>query len=100
MAEIMTDSQLKEREFDNRQNNRLSQDSKAVVRLVELFANGTVSSKSEPKAVWLSVPTFQIHKLNNFRTCFNNIRKDYLTDKISGNFTVFSVFIFLQLIKN
>ena len=84
MSQLPSEKQMKEHEFNSRQNSRLTRDSQAVVKLIEGFANGSISTSSEPKTVWTSDPVFSAHKLNNFRTCFNNIRKEFMDQKPSG----------------
>ena len=73
---------MKSADFNSRQNTRLTRDSKAVVRLQELFAAGKIDHSTEPKATWLSDSVFTAHKLANFRTCFNNMKKD---SSLGGN---------------
>lgn len=76
MSQLLTEADVKSEDFNNRQNARLTRDSKAVVLIQELIASGKINQSTEPKAVWLSDPIFQAHKLANFRTCFNNIKKE------------------------
>ena len=94
MSEQLSDKQLKELEFNKRQNTRLTRDSQAVVKLIEGFTNGSISVTSEPKTVWLSDPVFTAHKLNNFRTCFNNIRKEFQDQKASPVGNLFNFIFF------
>lgn len=86
MSQLISDTDIKSAEFSNRQNARLTRDSKAVVKLQEMFASGQITGTEEPKAVWLADPVFHAHKLNNFRTCFNNIKKDVYGDKTECKF--------------
>lgn len=52
----------------------LSKNSEAVIRLHEKFESGELSGDETPKQVWLSDTAFQRHKLDNFRTCYNNMK--------------------------
>lgn len=81
MTHLMYQSEMDEHKFNNRPNNRLSKDSQAVVKLYDLFAKGIINGSEEPKSVWQSDPIFQVHKLNNFRTCYNNIRREVMGNK-------------------
>lgn len=90
MAELLTEAEIKSQNFQSRQNTRLTQDSKAVVRLTELMSNGTITGSEEPKKVWLSDPIFTTHKLANFRTCFNNMRNFFCESATEGNVVHFS----------
>lgn len=37
---------------------------------------GEITGQDDPKIVWESEPAFQLHKLNKFRACYNNLRKE------------------------
>lgn len=95
MSQPLSDTQLKAHQFNSRQNNRLTRDSQAVVKRIALFSDGKISASAEAKAVWLSDPVFQAHKLHNFRTCYNNIRKDFMEGKPESIFYQFIFFIFI-----
>lgn len=94
MSQPLSDAQIKAHEFTARQNSRLTRDSQAVVKLTALFSDGKIAPGTEPKAVWLSDPVFHVHKLHNFRTCFNNIRKEVMDGKSEGKIsTIFIIFV-------
>lgn len=56
---------------------RLTKTSRAVKLLRSKFETGEVTGREDPKEFWQSEVVFQEHKLTNFRTCYNNIRKDF-----------------------
>ena len=62
----------------------LSKNSPAVAKLHEKFSSGQLTGKEQPKDVWLSDPIFQQHKLENFRTCYNKVKKEYSTNSTNG----------------
>ncbi|MEM6687231.1 MAG: hypothetical protein AAF617_15725 [Bacteroidota bacterium] len=96
MATILTDSEIKENLLDMAPNNRLTKDSKAVVLLRQKLADGTIKGTEDPKQVWLSEPIFMEHKLNNFRTCYNNIRDKKVTRLLKVMFFIFfCIYLFL-----
>lgn len=57
---------------------RLTKGSKAVKLLRSKFQKGEITGKEDPKLVWQSDDVFKQHKLPNFRTCYNNVKKDFL----------------------
>lgn len=80
---------------------KLTESSQAVKILRAKFRTGEVTGKEKPKAVWESDPAFQKHRLNNFRTCFNKIKKQ-LEDEgtfffvLAFSFHFFSLTFFLR----
>ena len=86
MSLILSDADVKSEEFCNRQNSRLTRDSKAVVLIQELLASRKITQSTERKTVWLTDPIFQAHKLANFRTCFNNIKREANMSTPEGTF--------------
>lgn len=55
---------------------KLTKNSAAVVVLRDKLESGEILGSEDPKKVWLSHATFQQHNLENFRTFYNNIRKE------------------------
>lgn len=76
MSKILTAEEKQKDDFEGLQNSRLTKSSKAVSLLYSMFESGQLGKNSDPKPVWLSNPVFMNHKIQNFRTCFNNIKKE------------------------
>lgn len=76
MAQLIDPSKQREYEINNMKNPRLTRDSAASVKLREWLSTGKLTGEEEPKEVWLMDPLFMNHKLANFRTCYNNSRKE------------------------
>ena len=58
----------------------LAKDSKAVKLLRGMFEKGQITGNETLKDVWLLSPVFQEHKLQNFRTCYSNLQKEFTYD--------------------
>lgn len=56
---------------------KLTKKSDAVRYLHSLFEKKIITGKEDPKAVFLMSSLFQRHKLSNFRTCYNQIRREF-----------------------
>jgi len=59
---------------------KLTETSKAVVLLRRKFANGEIGHRSRAQQVHESNEAFKEHKLDNFRTKFNKLKKEYLVE--------------------
>lgn len=66
----------------------INKDSTVAVKLREKCASGELKGMRQPKKVWMFDSTFEQHKLENFRTFYNKIKKEY-----SGNIKKVSSFI-------
>ena len=55
----------------------MSKNSEAIKLLRHMFSNGQINDSDTPKSVYESSDVFQKHKLSNFRTHFNSMRKEY-----------------------
>ena len=58
---------------------RLTKRSKPVRLLRAKFEDGEISGKEDPKVVWQSNDVFSGCNLNNFRTCYNTMGKEFLS---------------------
>ena len=56
---------------------KLTKNSLAVKTLNSMLSSGELSGTDNPKSVWESNHLFKSHKLPNFRTCYNRLRKQY-----------------------
>ena len=65
---------------------RLTKSSDAVIKLREKLERGELKGTEDPKQVWLSEPLFQMHKIENFRTCWNNLKKEFKNSNSVGMF--------------
>lgn len=59
---------------------RLTINSKAMILLKKKFENGDISAEDTPKSIWGSELVFMEHKLDNFRTRFNKLKKEFFID--------------------
>ena len=55
---------------------KLTNSSIAVKLLRAKLESGQLSGNEAPKSVWESDPTFKMHSLSNFRTCYNKLRRE------------------------
>lgn len=83
MSQLLTEEDKARGDFDGLQNSRLTKGSKAVSLLYSLFQSGKLGRDSEPKPIWLSNPLFMNHKIQNFRTCFNNVKKEFFSNSVN-----------------
>lgn len=56
---------------------KLTATSPAVQLLQQKFEKGEVQQSTDPKSIWESENIFQEHKLDNFRTCVNRLKRFY-----------------------
>ena len=56
--------------------NKLTAKSPAKQLLIRKLLSGEITGKEEPKTVWESDPIFKQHKMNTFRTHYNQLRKN------------------------
>lgn len=59
---------------------KLTVNSKAMVLLRKKFESEEISRNDDPKSVWSQEPLFSVHKLDNFRTRFNKLKKEYFCE--------------------
>lgn len=55
---------------------KLTANSPARLLLLQKFLNGDIRGDEDPKEVWQSEDVFMEHKLSNFRTHYNNMRRN------------------------
>lgn len=68
---------------------KLTANSAARKLLVQEFANGEITGDEDPKDVWESDSIFQQHKLSNFRTHYNNLRRNRVAQSDGIYFLIF-----------
>ena len=56
---------------------KLTRNSEAVQLLLSKFESGLISKDADARSVWESEIIVKRHNLPNFRTCFNNMRKEF-----------------------
>lgn len=57
---------------------RLTKNSSAVKKIIELFKNGEILETDLPKDVYYSEDIIQRFNINTFRTKFNSIKQQWL----------------------
>ena len=57
---------------------RMDESSEAVKRLIKMFMEKKITKRTQPLEIHESHKRFQEHKLDNFRTKLNKLKKEYL----------------------
>lgn len=66
------------------QKKKLTKNSRSVQLRSEKLPDGSIAYDTNPKRIWESEAILRAHKLTNFRTCLNNLRKPREVCKLSS----------------
>ena len=95
MSELLTEHEIQISMASPNRPNQLSKNSEAVRLLREKFECNEITGDETPKQAWLMDPLFQQYKLENFRTCYNNMKKEYQSGSSNCQYYLSSCLIFI-----